>query len=496
MSYTTTTTATTAAATCCSSHPNTSPNTSNVLAIVSRLPLQQLLTYNNPVVNELYQTIWHTPKVVSRLVSEIVSHLVLGQPKRPHWNIQQTVVMSFLQVLRDHSLANSLEFWRLLLIAPTWLTPLTSKTQDGSFRVKRRSLRGILSDLDAQEQGRRIMSVEWMSAGSIWDRCQSVINPSCDGRQDDDDNTTADDMSTMQKSNALVLRTRSPEKIVLYLHGGAYCAMSAQTHRTLTHKISKTTGRRVFAVNYRLAPETRFPGALYDAVQAYLYLIDAETGYGLEPKNILFMGDSAGGGLALATMLYIRDYALPQPEGAVLLSPWVDLSFSYPSWDNASIYDYLPNNPDRLEAMNPAHLYLGREEAATMVRHPYVSPIFAESFEGLPPLLIQSGGCESLRDEINDLVSKIGATRTTLVHHEEYEDMVHVFQAFPFGKTSEAIESIGWWAKFGMPMIAQWQARGQLPGMVQEYRQQDNDGPFSLKSTPRSRGRRCHSIPN
>lgn len=249
MSYTTTTTATTAAATCCSSNPNTSPTASNVLvlsAIVSKLPLQQLLTYNNPVMNELYQTIWHTPKVVSRLVSEIVSHLVLGQPKRPHWNIQQTVVMSFLQVLRDHSLANSLEFWRLLLIAPTWLTPLTSKTQDGSFRVRRRFLRGVLSDLDAQEQGRRILSVEWMSAGSIWDRCQSVINPTCDGRDDDDNAAADDDTSTMQKSNALVLRTRSPEKIVLYLHGGAYCAMSAQTHRTLTHKISKATGRRVF----------------------------------------------------------------------------------------------------------------------------------------------------------------------------------------------------------------------------------------------------------
>lgn len=74
------------------------------------------------------------------------------------------------------------------------------------------------------------------------------------------------------------------------------------------------------AVNYRLAPETKFPGALYDAVQAYLYLIDADYGYGLEPKNILIMGDSAGGGLALATMLYLRDYTLPQPEGAVLLS--------------------------------------------------------------------------------------------------------------------------------------------------------------------------------
>lgn len=258
MSCTTTTTATTAAAACCSSgnNHNVPSSTSNVLilsAILSKLPLQQLLTYNNnPVINELYQTVWHAPKVVSRLASEIVSHLVLGQPKRPHWNIQQTVVMSFLQVLRDHSLANSLEFWRLLLIAPTWLTPLTSKTQDGSFRVRRRFLRGILSDLDAQEQGRRIMSVEWMSAGSIWDRCQSVINPSCDGRKEDNDDISAEDNSTTSMNNsnsgALVLRTRSPEKIVLYLHGGAYCAMSAQTHRTLTHKISKATGRRVFGI--------------------------------------------------------------------------------------------------------------------------------------------------------------------------------------------------------------------------------------------------------
>ena len=87
---------------------------------------------------------------------------------------------------------------------------------------------------------------------------------------------------------------------------------------TLMHSAISLTF--LIAVNYRLAPETRFPGALYDAVQAYLYLIDPEYGYGLEPKNILIMGDSAGGGLALATMLYLRDYALPQLEGAVLLS--------------------------------------------------------------------------------------------------------------------------------------------------------------------------------
>jgi acetyl esterase/lipase len=74
------------------------------------------------------------------------------------------------------------------------------------------------------------------------------------------------------------------------------------------------------AVNYRLAPETRFPGALYDVVQSFLYLIDGDEKHKLDPKNIIVMGDSAGGGLCLAMMLYLRDHGLPQPEGAVLLS--------------------------------------------------------------------------------------------------------------------------------------------------------------------------------
>ncbi|KAI9490200.1 alpha/beta hydrolase fold-domain-containing protein [Zychaea mexicana] len=441
------------------------------------------------VVQELYKTALHIPTNLGRLATEVWSHFFV-QRKKPHWNIQQTVVMAFLQSFRDQTLTHSLEFWRFMLIAPTWLTPLTSKTQDGSFRVRRRNLRGILRKMDKSEDGSRMLEVEWMSAGTIWDRCQSVIHPGAD-RKDSEEEASS---NYTQQSSALVLRTRSPEKIVFYLHGGAYCAMSAQTHRTLTHKISKATGRRVFAVNYRLAPEHKFPSGLYDAVQAFLYLIDAENGYCLEPKNILIMGDSAGGGLSLAMMLYLRDHGLPQPEGAVLLSPWVDLSFSYPSWDNASLYDYLPNNPDRLEEMNPAHLYLGVDKAAHMVRHPYVSPIFSESFENLPPLVLQSGSCESLRDEINDLVQKIAASKSTLVHHEEYEDMVHVFQAFPFGKSAEAIESVGWWARYGMPMIANWAARGQLPTVVQQN-QQAEEGPFALKSTPRSMGRRFHSIP-
>ncbi|KAI8641308.1 alpha/beta hydrolase fold-domain-containing protein [Parasitella parasitica] len=311
-----------------------------------------------------------------------------------------------------------------MLIAPTLIKPLTSQIEPEYIIVKRRNLCGILKQLDSQEKGSRL-EAEWMSATN--------------------------------GATPLLLLEAPPccEKVVFYLHGGAYCAMSAQTHRTLTHKISKSTKRRVLAVNYRLAPETKFPGALYDVVQSFFYLIDPKEKHRLDPKNVIVMGDSAGGGLCLAMMLYLRDHGLPQPEGAVLISPWVDLTFSYPSWKDASLYDYLPSNPAELTAMNPAHLYL---DDPNLVRNPYVSPIFADNFRNMPPMLIQSGGCESLRDEISDLTTKIKNSKSTMVYHEIYEDMVHVFQAFPFARSAEAVESIGWWAKHGIPLITQFKA--------------------------------------
>ncbi|CAO3622222.1 unnamed protein product [Mucor fragilis] len=396
-------------------------------------------TITATVVQELYSTVYQIPSSLFRLATDIWSH-VRKEPKKPTWNIQTTIVMGFLQAFRDQSLTNSLEFWRLMLIAPTLLKPLTSKTEPEYVLVKRRNLCGILKQLDQQEKGSKL-EAEWMSAVSTWEKIYGGPTP----------------VLRTGNSNATLLLEAPPccEKIVFYLHGGAYCAMSAQTHRTLTHKISKSTKRRVLAVNYRLAPETKFPGALYDVVQSYLYLIDPKEKHRLDPKNIIVMGDSAGGGLCLAMLLYLRDHGLPQPEGAVLISPWVDLTFSYPSWQDASLYDYLPSNPAELTAMNPAHLYLEDQE---LIRHPYVSPIFADNFSNMPPMLIQSGGCESLRDEICDLTSKIKSSKSTMVHHEIYEDMVHVFQAFPFAKSSEAIESIGWWAKFGIPLITQFKA--------------------------------------
>ncbi|GAA5805280.1 hypothetical protein HPULCUR_010795 [Helicostylum pulchrum] len=400
-----------------------------------------LSTLTTQVVQEVCNTVYQMPTSLVRLASDVWSH-VKKEPKKPSWNIQTTVVMGFLQAFRDQTLTNSLEFWRLMLVAPTFLTPVTSKLEPEYILIKNRNLCGILSKLDRDETGNRTIDAEWMSAISTWERIYG--GPSS--------------VNLMKKAPLMLEAPPSCEKIVLYFHGGAYCSMSAQTHRILTHKISKATKRRVLAVNYRLAPETRFPGALLDAVQSFLYLIDTNEKHRLDPKNIIVMGDSAGGGLCLAMMLYLRDHGLPMPEGAALLSPWVDLTFSYPSWKDANLYDYLPSNPSELVGMNPALLYLDDQK---LIRHPYVSPIFADNFDNMPPILIQSGGCESLRDEICDLTDKIQKSKSTMVHHEIYEDMVHVFQAFPFGKSSEAIESIGWWSKVGISLITQWHNRSQ-----------------------------------
>jgi len=189
-------------------------------------------TITATVVQELYSTVYQIPSSLFRLATDIWSH-VRREPKKPTWNIQTTIVMGFLQAFRDQSLTNSLEFWRLMLIAPTLIKPLTSKTESEYIIVKRRNLCGILKKLDQQEKGSRL-EAEWMSAISTWEKIYGGPTPA------------------MPASNNATLLLEAPpccEKIVFYLHGGAYCAMSAQTHRILTHKISKSTKRRVLGIH-------------------------------------------------------------------------------------------------------------------------------------------------------------------------------------------------------------------------------------------------------
>ncbi|KAL0076172.1 alpha/beta hydrolase fold-domain-containing protein [Phycomyces blakesleeanus] len=343
-----------------------------------------------------------------------------------------------------------------MVSAPTFLTPLTCLIEDGTFRVRRRQqLRGILKDADEAEDGTRLISGEWIQTGTI----QGIWTNSRFAKSLQDPST----MLSLPVYPKGETRPRSTEKVILYIHGGGFCTMSAQTHRNFTHKICRVTGRRILAINYRLSPEVIFPGALYDTVQAFLNLIDPLFGENMDPSNILLMGDSAGGGLCMSTILYLRDHHLPMPEGAVLLSPWVDLSFSHMSCDDLPVFDYLPLPPKTETHQNPAFHYLGAEQYKTMRKHPYVSPLFAENFENLPPLLFQSGGCEALRDEIRAIVEKIKASKTSSVHYEEYEDMIHVFQAFPLLKSQEALENIGWWVKVGLSLLAQRKSYSETP---------------------------------
>ena len=174
---------------------------------------------------------------------------------------------------------------------------------------------------------------------------------------------------------------------ILYLHGGAYVAMSARTHRAITSRLAAWSNARLFALDYRLAPEHRFPAALEDAVAAYRVLIAAGT----LPSHLVLAGDSAGGGLALALLLVLRDAKVPLPAGAVLFSPWTDLAATGASIIGNDANDALFFGSWIAEE---AQFYLGDTPATNSL----ASPVYA-NLTGLPPLLIQVSESEVLLDD-------------------------------------------------------------------------------------------------
>jgi acetyl esterase/lipase len=198
--------------------------------------------------------------------------------------------------------------------------------------------------------------------------------------------------------------------IVLYLHGGGYVGGSPWTHRGFTSKLAMRAHVGVFVPEYRLAPQHPYPAALDDALTAYRTMLDR----GVPPERIILAGDSAGGGLAAALALAIRDRSLPAPAGVVLLSPEVDLSLSGDSIDENSATDILPR-------VIPVDGYVGAADP----RDPLVSPRFAE-LEGLPPTLVQVGGREVLRDGQLAFAERAAEAGVEVWLHVE-PDMFHVW---------------------------------------------------------------------
>ena len=230
------------------------------------------------------------------------------------------------------------------------------------------------------------------------------------------------------------------EATILYLHGGGYVIGSINSHRELISRIARAAGARALAIDYRLAPEHPFPAAVEDATKAYRWLLH----HGVSPESIVIAGDSAGGGLTVATLLALRDAGDPLPAAAVCISPWTDLEITGESMVTKADVDPMIR-PD--EAKGEAARYYG--EAGP--RHPLVSPIHAD-LSGLPPLLVQVGTSEVLLSDSTRLAERAKAAGVD-VTLEEWEEMIHVwhFFAFMLPEGQQAIERIGEFVRAKVP---------------------------------------------
>lgn len=184
------------------------------------------------------------------------------------------------------------------------------------------------------------------------------------------------------------------ERTIYYLHGGGYVACSPKTHRGFTVNLSRAAQAKVLALDYRLAPENKFPAAVEDAVAGYRILLEKVQ----SPTQIVIGGDSAGGGLVVATLIAIRERGLPMPAAAFLLSPWTDLAAT-----GDSIVTNDPVDPMLSGKLvgKLAALYYGEASPTD----PLVSPLYGD-LTGLPPLLIYVSDTEVLLDDSRRLAER------------------------------------------------------------------------------------------
>ncbi len=215
---------------------------------------------------------------------------------------------------------------------------------------------------------------------------------------------------------------------MLYLHGGGYVMGSLATHRKLAGDISRAAGARVLLIEYRLAPEHPHPAAVDDAVAAYRWL-QAE---GFDAARLAIAGDSAGGGLTIATLVALRDAGDPMPAAAVAISPWADLTMEAASIESRAHLDPVVGGPDLARF---AGWYLDGADA----RHPTASPAHAD-LTGLPPLLVHVGEAEVLVDDSLLLTERCRADGVD-VTLEEWPEMIHVWHVFA-GRVPESTAAV------------------------------------------------------
>lgn len=220
-------------------------------------------------------------------------------------------------------------------------------------------------------------------------------------------------------------------KIILYFHGGGYTIGSSNSHRSLVGKLAKKTKTRALLIDYRKAPEHPYPAALEDALASYQSIL--KRGY--LPQNVVFAGDSAGGGLVLSALMALRDKNKPLPAAGICLSPWCDLKATGQS---------IQTNQDNDPLIEPNKMYKWASMYATdnPLDDPYISPLYGD-FTNLPPLLIQVSDSEMLFDDAVRVTRK-ARKQGVNVTYQSWEGLIHWWHLFQrvIPEACEAIDKI------------------------------------------------------
>ena len=187
-------------------------------------------------------------------------------------------------------------------------------------------------------------------------------------------------------SEWIIPRIGEENKLLFYVHGGGYVSGSCNDHRSFVSRLADNCGLKTLHFEYRLAPEHPYPAALNDSLAVYKEILSK----GFKPGNIVFAGESAGGGLMLALLLAIRDKSLPLPKSGVAITPWTDLSCSSESYRTRNRFSLAPTDS--------WIVFRNHYAGSNNIKEPYISPLFG-NLEGLPPLFINAGDQDELYDD-------------------------------------------------------------------------------------------------
>ncbi|HEY4265419.1 MAG TPA: alpha/beta hydrolase [Micropepsaceae bacterium] len=232
-----------------------------------------------------------------------------------------------------------------------------------------------------------------------------------------------------------------PQRLLLYFHGGGYVSGSPESHRALVGKLCRVAGAAALSLDYRLGPEFPFPAGLRDAVDAYRFLISKAY----PPESVVLAGDGAGGGLAVATMMAIRNGGLPMPAGLIAMSPWADLTLS--GWSIMQNAESDPVMSWEMLFVSARHYLKGANPA-----DPYASPVFG-SMRDFPPIMIHAGNRELLKDDASRL-GELAAASNVPVSVEVYDGMGHLFQAEASQDAKVSLHRLGQFIRTRTPETA------------------------------------------